>query len=142
MTVFRHVPVSKWLLAAVLVSVAQALFAPANAAASCGDYVMLGGHSAGHGGLSTPAVDAGFQTVAGHESGDSNEHRGHCTGPFCSNGSIPPAAPAPQLKVAIERWAVVREFDMSEVSPVCLLTIRGDSTPGSADGRCIFRPPR
>jgi hypothetical protein len=70
------------------------LAAPSAVRASCGDYVMIGGHPAAKADATTPR-----QTP--HDTG----HPGPCSGPFCSRGpTLPPLLPVAVVTVSAEHW--------------------------------------
>ncbi len=136
------IPHSAWNIArgaaaAILTLLGSALLAPSAAHASCGDYVMIGSHHSAH--HSGPAANGHPESTspAGEEAPVSR-----CHGPYCSNNSIPPAAPAPRIEMTVERWAV---------SGGTSLTILPDCEPLLAEahvvtcdgfGLSVLRPPR
>src|SRR5689334_12066098 len=69
------------------------LWCGSRAEASCGDYVMVGGRHDPHA-AATGRFDSDAPAVP------------RCRGPLCSDNSIPPAAPAPKMHMAVERWAI------------------------------------
>ena len=115
------------------------VYAP-RAEASCGDYVMIGGHHA-DGASSNAARDwTAPDTIARQSPGGRAPKR--CRGPFCSNGSIPPAAPVAPHRLSIERWAALRPVIDAHMLWVQFSSPDSESEPGSADGLAVFRPPR
>src|SRR5579859_5762921 len=83
--------------AATVALLASAMLAPSRAEASCGDYVMIGGHHADSG-------MRGDSNDAARDLQDPSVPR--CHGPSCSNRSLPPLAPVPKIEVTVERWAI------------------------------------
>jgi hypothetical protein len=124
----------KW--SAALALLADLALSPSRAEASCGDYVMLGGQHTAH------RMDSGLAAGAEHGSaGTGHEHK-RCHGPSCSNRSTPPAAPVPQLKVNVERFAAVERPFESHLPQVSFLLAEPQFATSSADRLGIFRPPR
>ena len=79
--------------ASAAVVCAVVLWCGSRAEASCGDYVMVGGRHDAHTSV-THVFESDIPAVP------------RCQGPMCSDNSIPPAAPAPRMTVALERWAM------------------------------------
>jgi len=126
--------------AAAFVLLVGLLVAPQSADAACGDYVWLRGRA--------PMTEHGMTGRADQASADSTAEKSQspavprCHGPFCSKGSIPPAAPAPSTKVSFERWACVEvALDHDAISTTGLLPIVADR-PADGFGQSILRPPR
>ncbi|MGE5193307.1 MAG: hypothetical protein ACM3U2_12500 [Deltaproteobacteria bacterium] len=116
---------------ATLVLLASALLSPSSADASCGDYVMIGRrHVGGH----------AAQAIGGHET--PTPASPGCHGPMCSNNSIPPAAPAPKIEVAVERWAVPGSPALDVLPIRDVLPADVHVSPCAGFGLGILRPPR
>jgi hypothetical protein len=84
-----------------LALLAGALFLPATARASCGDYIMLGSQGQGP---SASLGDMSAHTDPSRTQGPS-PMRAPCSGPTCSQQSIPIAPPPATNPVEEERWA-------------------------------------
>src|SRR5262245_20063095 len=81
---------------------AVVLWCGSQAEASCGDYVMVGGHR------DAPASAKGqidFETPGVPR----------CHGPMCSDNSIPPVAPVPKMNDVVEHWAMT---DVARLAPL------------------------
>jgi hypothetical protein len=65
-----------------------------------------------------------------------------CHVPGCSNGSVPPQAPAPSTTVSIDRWALAPGDTLP--TPVSCSHVLAESLPIVTDGfrLNILRPPR
>ncbi|HEY2251047.1 MAG TPA: hypothetical protein VGH74_08295 [Planctomycetaceae bacterium] len=113
--------------AATLALLASAVLSPSRAKASCGDYVMVGGH---HGG-------SGHDTHSTH-----NPAVPGCHGPSCSNHSIPPFAPVPKIEVTVERWALPGLPGLSLLPESEFLLAASQASPCDGFGLSILRPPR
>jgi hypothetical protein len=123
--------------AATLVLLASAFLAPKSAQASCGDYVMIGGHHAAH---RSGAAPAGHADTGGQTGEKSPVPR--CHGPMCSNDSLPPAAPAPRTEMTVERWAVSLGTGLP-ILPECeALLAEARVFPCDGFGLSVLRPPR
>lgn len=124
--------------ATAIALLAFAVLVPTRADASCGDYVMVGSHSAqmGH----APAGDE--QLPSDTNDGSQAPWVPRCHGARCSNNSFPPAAPAPKIEVMVERWAV------SADALFLSLPARDEMPPDARVNSCagfrlgILRPPR
>jgi hypothetical protein len=117
--------------AAFIVLLASVVFAPSKAEASCGDYVMIGGQHVhkGHSGT--------------HEMpGSHDPTKPRCHGPSCSNGSFPPAAPAPRIVVTVEQWAIPDGTASSQSPQSSSLLADTRDLPCDGFGSSILRPPR
>lgn len=122
--------------AAALVLLAGVLLSPRSAEAACGDYVWVGGRAphamAGQATESAPSPDV-----------DSTAPKvPRCMGPRCSNRSVPPAAPAPSIKITIERWACVDVVLSGHASGSTRLSHDLGDRPADGFARSILRPPR
>jgi hypothetical protein len=118
--------------AAVGVLLVSFVFAPSRAEASCGDYVMIGGQH-GH------AAHLG----ADHDISGQHDPAGpRCHGPFCSNGSFPPAAPAPRIEVTVEQWALPDGSILCQLPQSSSLLAETREAPCDGFGLSILRPPR
>jgi hypothetical protein len=115
--------------AATLALLASAVLSPSRAEASCGDYVMVGGHHAGSG-------------MQGHSDDRHDPAAPRCHGPSCSNNSIPPLAPAPKIEVTVERWAIPGETGLSLLPESDFLLADASTLPCDGFGLSILRPPR
>ena len=124
--------------AAVFVLLASIVFAPSKAEASCGDYVMIGG-SHGH----TAHSGAAHSGTVGHDMpGSHDPAQPRCHGPSCSNGSFPPAAPAPRLVVTVEQWAIPDGSADCQTPQSSFLLADLREIPCDGFGTSILRPPR
>jgi hypothetical protein len=122
--------------AAACVLLASFVFAPSRAEASCGDYVMVGGQH-GH---DAPSARAG---MAHHDMPDSHDPaKPRCHGPSCSNGSFPPAAPAPRVEATAEQWAFSSGSPLCQSPPTCSLLSETREVACAGFGLSILRPPR
>jgi hypothetical protein len=122
--------------AATSVLLASAVLTPSRAEASCGDYVMVGGRNAGSG-------MAGLSNDAGHDmQGHHDPATPRCHGPTCSNGSIPPSAPAPKIEVTVERWAIPGDAGLPLLTESDFLLADAHAVPCEGFGLSILRPPR
>src|SRR5579872_1299541 len=120
--------------AATLALLASAVLSPARAEASCGDYVMIGGH-ARHGHASA--------ALAQHDMhGTHDPAVPRCHGPSCSNHSSPLQAPAPKTEVAVERWAIPGIVGLSLLPESDYLLADASALPCDGFGLSILRPPR
>ncbi len=120
-------------MAATLVLLASVVAAPSRAEASCGDYVMVGGHHAGSG-------MSGHSNHADHDMHDPATPG--CHGPSCSNRSIPPLFPAPKIDVTVERWAIPGQSGLSLLPENDFLLADAQASPCDGFGLSILRPPR
>ena len=120
-------------VAATLALLASVVLSPSHAEASCGDYVMTGGHNA-HAGM------GGHSNAARHDTHDPATPR--CHGPSCSNRSIPPLAPVPKTEVTIERWAIPGVPGLSLLPESDFLLADARDLPCDGFGLSILRPPR
>ena len=119
--------------AAVLVLLASIVYAPSQAEASCGDYVMIGGKH----------VPAGHSGSMQHDMpGDHDSGKPRCHGPSCSNGSFPPAAPAPRIEVTVEQWAIPDGSALCQSPQNSSLLADTREIPCDGFGSSILRPPR
>jgi hypothetical protein len=118
---------ARGIAAATLALLASAALSPSRAEASCGDYVMIGGHHAASGndthGRHDPSVPS-------------------CHGPSCSNHSNPPLAPVPKIEVTVERWAVPGRTGLSLLPESDFLLAAAQASPCDGFGLSILRPPR
>jgi|SRR5579863_2772560 len=130
---------------ATLALLASAILSPSRAEASCGDYVMIGGH---HAGLDLSGAGSG---IPEHDSdvvsnitrlGTHDPTVPRCHGPSCSNRSIPPLAPAPKIEVTVERWAISGQTGPSLLPESDLLLADVQALPCDGFGLSILRPPR
>jgi hypothetical protein len=113
---------------------ATCVFAPSRAEASCGDYVKVNGHN------STMDHETANSSQNGAPTHDPAAPR--CHGPHCSNGSFPPAAPAPKLEVRVEDWALPGGFEVSLSPESGSLLAEQREIPCAGYGLSILRPPR
>jgi hypothetical protein len=118
--------------AATLALLASAILSPSRADASCGDYVMVGGHHA----------DSSMHGHANDMHGSHDPAAPRCHGPSCSNNSIPPLAPAPKIEVTVERWAIPGEIGLSLLPESDFLLADARTLPCDGFGLSILRPPR
>lgn len=89
---------------AVVVILASLLLVPRASQAACGDYVQVSGRTA--------LMHDSMENQSTTRDGSMDETKSHhaprlpCHGPGCSNRSLPPAVPVPNVVVSFERWAV------------------------------------
>jgi hypothetical protein len=92
-------PLARQATGVLLALLAVALFAPSAARASCGDYVLVGGHSAASPEHGAQVPDAPALPAGGHVP---------CSGPLCSRHVPPlpllPLVPAPERG---DQWGCV-----------------------------------
>jgi hypothetical protein len=115
--------------AATFALLVSAVLSPSRAEASCGDYVMVGGH-AGHSGM-------GNGTQRTHDPATPR-----CHGPSCSNNSIPIQAPVPKIEVTVERWAIPAQAGLPLLPESDFLLADAQALPCAGFGLSILRPPR
>lgn len=138
---------------AVIVLLGLDVVVPSRAAASCGDYVTIGGQRSMTGQVGVDYLadpmhhqeDAGTNGNAGtRENSPANPtHRTPCQGPSCSNGSFPPVTPPPKISVSVERWACELNFVVHSTADDSLLcTPEGALRLAESVASGIFRPPR
>ncbi len=129
--------------AAMIALLALVTYAPSRAAASCGDYVLIGERS-GHSSPAAEGLRHGNEPVQGRGRVRSAHERSSapCHGPSCSKGPWAPAAPTPTISAAGERWAVsaaeatpAAQHRGALVASPCLL-------PCNNCTLSILRPPR
>lgn len=122
--------------ATAFVLLAGVLYSPRSAEAACGDYVWVGGRA--------PHPMTGHATRDVHSSVDESKAPStpRCSGPFCSKGSLPPAAPVPSIKVTFERWACVDVVVNGHASCSTRSTYDLGESPTEGFGQGILRPPR
>lgn len=116
-------------MAATLVLLAVGFVSSSRADASCGDYVMIGGHH-----TMPPAADS-----------EQDRHAPvtpRCHGPHCSDNSIPPATPAPRTDVSVERWALPGSSELVPLPAYDVLLAESQASPCEGHGLSILRPPR
>jgi len=132
----------KFLLPAMIVAVAQWLLVPSFARASCGDYVLVGGHRLSH---------SGAESATSHARAASSEHVGnapagpcHCSGPQCSqNPPRPFGAPvAPVVSVTASDWGIVEVAASPVVSHSRWAVSSQDLPAPHVAASAIYRPPR
>lgn len=135
----RHISSDAWsqrLIAGAVVLFACVVFSPQQAQASCGDYVMIGGHA---------NTDGTSAMASGHAgNGQSGKRTGFpvCHGPGCSERRDVPASPPTRITLDEHSWGWIPE----------LITVTTDSWAFFAPSHhpvCaeflaagIFRPPR
>jgi hypothetical protein len=117
---------------------AMLAFAPSEAAASCGDYVMLGGAHSHHG--TSPAHER--QTTGNDEQRPDDSAPCRCQVPGCSNGSLPPIVALSDFKLKIERWATVLCMPGAAASSLNHLPTEPRIAFASGCDLGILRPPR
>jgi len=132
----RH-RVCGWGLAGLALSSAMA-FAPSEAAASCGDYVMLGGSHSQPGTLAGARHEATGDDIRPPD--DSAPCR--CQGLGCSDSSKSPLAPSSEFKLTLERWAAVDCLPGRSSSAADRLPKPPRVSRASGYGLGILRPPR
>jgi len=110
------------------------------AAASCGDYVMVGGKPMASHSLAT---NAGQQDLLKHSTENAAELPAPCgcTGPSCSRDSIP-TTPLPNAPVAVDQWGVFSAEDSFPPPGSSRLTTAKRPIAGDGHLLAIFRPPR
>jgi hypothetical protein len=119
--------------AAALVLLASAVTAPSRAEASCGDYVTVAGQQG------QPAHTG----MMNHDTtGTHDPAKPRCHGPSCSNGSFPPAAPAPRIVVVVEHWALPNGLTLCQSPVTSSLLAETREAPCDGFGSSILRPPR
>ena len=110
-----------------------AYFAVGNsrAEAGCGDYVWINGQPA-------------HASMSHHEQGRGTEQPGRptCSGPMCSNNSLPPVAPTPRIEVVIEQWAIPVVEATRQIPPMCSFLADSREIGSDGVGLRILRPPR
>jgi len=127
---------ARGIAAATLALLASTIITPSRAEASCGDYVMVGGHHAGSG-MSSHAAG---HDMTGHDMTDPAIPK--CHGPSCSNNSMPPVAPVPKIEVTVERWAVSAQTGLCSLPESDFLLADQQALPCDGFGLSILRPPR
>ena len=120
--------------AATLALLAFVVLSPSRAEASCGDYVMVGGHG-GHSNMGHPGLGNGMR-------GTHDPAIPRCHGPSCSNNSIPLQAPAPKIEVTVERWAIPGHSGLRLLPESDFLLADPQALPCAGFGLSILRPPR
>jgi hypothetical protein len=154
MAVNCKIPVSKALLAALVVALAQFAIAPSAAQARCGDYVLLGGRAPQHSHMASDhdripwqLTAAQFPAHPGQSHPDQIEaaplHRGPCSGPNCSNdGPRPLEEPAAPVETDVRDWGLVAaQHPLPLVAPQIVRFADDAVLPRIAMG-AVFRPPR
>jgi hypothetical protein len=123
---------------AALALLAGALFAPATARASCGDYVMFG--SQGHGAsASQRAMPLYADPSRAH---GPSPLRAPCSGPACSQQSMPFAPPPATPSVEEERWAFPLTFPFLTEGHVIFLVDNANSSQSIHRPALVYHPPR
>jgi hypothetical protein len=114
------------------------LLSPRVSEAGCGDYVQIRGR---HAPMAHSMPDQPTHGRSDDGADHSPPHRA-CHGPGCSNGSVPPQAPAPSTTVSIDRWALAPGDTLP--TPVSCSHVLVQSLPIVTDGfrLSILRPPR
>lgn len=119
---------------------------PRPAAATCGDYLMTGGHAVDGGVARRHSGNQGSGEIGpGFSEGTSDPVRPlsfPCRGPTCSKGSQSPAVPAPTIELTVERWLIdsrVCEVN-AKVGAPWLHGTTAKSVPGYAIE--LLQPPR
>lgn len=130
----RHNALSCWsrrFLASAAVLFAYVVFAPQQAAASCGDYVMMDGHPS-----------AGGSPMMG--SGHSAPRHGFpvCHGPGCQKSREMPSAPPTRVTLDEHSWGLPPK--LVDLAPEPSLFLANLTVPVEAFSVAsgIFRPPR
>jgi len=134
MSIVRHQPGSKLLLAAAVVLALEVL-APTDARAACGDYVLIGGKSIRHSNSMPQVMHAMQPSRAGA--------RCHCTGPTCSNGErqLPHLPPAVEVSLATDSGVI--SAGLPEAPAVRRFArFEDDSARPQSTSALIFHPPR
>ncbi|HVX13604.1 MAG TPA: hypothetical protein VHC22_20640 [Pirellulales bacterium] len=104
-----------------------------SASASCGDYVMVGGHRGG----SMSHTPADLQQTVSDDNGSPP-----CRGPHCSRGSDPlPAQPLTVLTGADDWCLPVSDVPRAAVAPIGSVVVDSHPCP-LLRAETIFRPPR
>ena len=138
---FRRLPHSHWFVAALLVALAQWVVAPA-AQAGCGDYVMIGGHSAQH----TQAASANDHDDGSASQSDTTNapaHHGRCSGPQCSGGAPRPVAPLPApVKIVTTDWGMLAASFAPAPLELRFAQFEDDRARPLKGASTIYRPPR
>lgn len=130
----RHSAFSFWsrrLLAAAAVLFAFVWFAPQQAAASCGDYVLMDGHPAG-----------GGSSMLG--SGHSGPRHGFpiCRGPGCRQSREMPPSPPTRVTLDEHSWGLPPKLVDLAPEPSLFIVSSRESVEALAVASGIFRPPR
>ncbi|MDB5392043.1 MAG: hypothetical protein JWM11_7689 [Planctomycetaceae bacterium] len=131
------------------------LYVPNFVEAGCGDYVLVGGQAPkGHAANEPPTVSdlVTVKTPFRAERFGFTERerlRQHsipvpapCRGPSCSERSVPPAAPAPQINLSIERWAYSVSVTICRLISSSPLLAESFVFRTDDCGSSILRPPR
>lgn len=126
---------SMWcrLLTAAVVVCACLWFAPQQASASCGDYVMVEGHSGHH-----RDRDAGYST----------QHQGKpagtpvCNGPGCRQRREAPVSPTSRVTVDEHSWGLPPRLVNLTLEASLFLDRSTESVAGISVSAGRFRPPR
>lgn len=118
--------------------VAGFLLCPRIAEAGCGDHVSIG---SGHGPKARPMPDRPTDGSPADRADHSPPHR-PCQGPGCSDGSVPPRAPAPETTDSIDRWALTPGDTLP--NPVSCSNVLAEPLHIVTDGfrLIVLRPPR
>jgi hypothetical protein len=110
--------------AALLALAAVALLAPAEARATCGDYVVLHPSAGEH----QPPVPADSPLP--------------CSGPSCSEGSLPPLTPLAPPAPAAEKWGCASP-EAARGAPPLEGAVPDPTTPRPLHrGPSVYHPPR
>jgi hypothetical protein len=136
----RHL-ISNWLLPALLIAVAQGVFAPASAEASCGDYVRVGVHSRSQAGMEArPAHDVELEN---RDASRSPVRQLPCSGPQCSGDAPRPfGVPAAPVKVVARHWGIVEASLMLTWLESRFACFDDDAGATRFALSSVYRPPR
>jgi len=131
---------------AFMAGLAAIAVCPDSAYAACGDYVMVRGRHlpSNHAAMAGDPTSAALNSTALHSTEYSSPARRipRCSGPQCSDGSIPPAAPAPKLQSTLERWACSLSTALADPLQSSSLFAEPDVIVAQGPGLSILRPPR
>lgn len=139
--------VAAWSLRActAVVVLLACLAAPRAAQAGCGDYVLIGGRHRPIRHLAPTAASDSADLQNGGLSRDADERtpaRAPCHGPGCSQRSLPPAAPASEIQLPVERWAIGRAGQAPPSLSISRLLVSRSELPADGFVPTILRPPR
>jgi hypothetical protein len=154
MIFYRDIPVSRWLVATLLIAAAQFIVAPTSAQARCGDYVIHGGDVSHATPMASESDRSPSQPAAAQNPIDPNpqnanltygapRHRSGCPGPNCSNDH---PRPFDEPKVPVETdvrhfGLIAMPWQLSAVEPRFARFADEEIIPRFATGD-HYRPPR
>lgn len=142
---FPQRPFASWLVPALLLGAAYLALGGSRAEASCGDYVMVGGHGRHHSGLrQSELAEAGLDGIAARiDSENWPIRRGGCSGPHCSQDSGRPlGTPAAPIKIVVRQWGVLSLQADRSAGDVHFVQFQDDAPAPRLIAASIYRPPR